>query len=80
MTRAVRLVAEWAFGELGVRRISLLVDPRNSASVAVAERAGFEHEGVLRSWTDVNGERVDHASYSLLPTDASASAHFLAPS
>jgi RimJ/RimL family protein N-acetyltransferase len=52
-----------------VQRIGLLADPRNVASVRVAERAGFLHEGVLRSWVDVNGERVDHASFSLLPTD-----------
>ena len=42
---------------------------RNVASMRVAERAGFQREGVLRSWVDVNGDRVDHVSFSLLPTD-----------
>jgi ribosomal-protein-alanine N-acetyltransferase len=69
VTRSIALVARWAFGELGMQRISLLADPRNEASVRVAERAGFKREGVLRSWTDVNGERVDHVSYSLIPAD-----------
>jgi len=68
-THALVLVSRWAFDELGVKRIGLLADPRNVASLRVAERAGFQREGVLRSWADVNGERVDHASYSLLPTD-----------
>jgi RimJ/RimL family protein N-acetyltransferase len=69
VTHALALTSHWAFEELGVQRIGLLADPRNVASVRVAERAGFLHEGVLRSWVDVNGERVDHASFSLLPTD-----------
>lgn len=69
VNRSIALVTRWAFSELGMERVSLLADPRNEASVRVAERAGFTREGVLRSWTDVNGERVDHVSYSLLPSD-----------
>lgn len=71
VTHALLLVSRWAFDQLGLHRIGLLADPRNVASVRLAERAGFKREGVLRSWVDVNGERVDHASYSLLPTDPS---------
>ena len=66
---ALMLVSRWAFDELRVKRIGLLADPRNVASVRVAERAGFQREGVLRSWVEVNGERVDYVSFSLLPTD-----------
>jgi len=69
VTHALMLVSCWAFDELGVKRIGLLADPRNVASVRLAERAGFHREGVLRSWVDVNGERVDHISFSLLPSD-----------
>jgi [ribosomal protein S5]-alanine N-acetyltransferase len=69
VAHALVLVSRWAFDELGVKRIGLLADPRNVASLRVAERAGFQREGVLRAWADVNGERVDQASYSLLPTD-----------
>ena len=69
MTRALLLVTRWAFAEVGLKRIGLLADPRNAASVNVAERAGFKQEGVLRSWADIKGERVDHVSYSLLPAD-----------
>jgi RimJ/RimL family protein N-acetyltransferase len=67
---ALVLVARWGFDELDVQRITLLADPRNVASARVAERAGFQREGVLRSWTEVNGERVDHVAFSLLPTDS----------
>jgi RimJ/RimL family protein N-acetyltransferase len=69
VSRALLLVTGWAFAELGMERIGLLADPQNAASIRVAERAGFKREGVLRSWADVNGERVDHVSYSLIPAD-----------
>ena len=75
VTHALPLVSRWAFDELGLKRIGLLADPRNVASVRLAERAGFQREGVLRSWVDVNGERVDHVSFSLLPTDPKAHTH-----
>jgi RimJ/RimL family protein N-acetyltransferase len=69
VTHALLLVARWAFDELDVKRIGLLADPRNTSSIRVAERVGFQREGLLRSWVEVNGERVDHVSFSLLPTD-----------
>jgi len=40
--RAVRLVAEWAFGPLGLSELLLEIDPLNVASVRVAEKCGFE--------------------------------------
>jgi [ribosomal protein S5]-alanine N-acetyltransferase len=71
-TSALVLVARWAFDALGVKRIGLNTDPRNIASVRVAERVGFTREGLLRSWADINGERVDQVSFSLLPSDLTA--------
>ena len=40
-TRAVELVAGWAFGTLGIERLELRAMAENSASHAVAARAGF---------------------------------------
>jgi RimJ/RimL family protein N-acetyltransferase len=40
-TRAVELVAGWAFGTLGLERLELRTMQENTASQAVAERAGF---------------------------------------
>ena len=47
-TRAVRLLAEHAIGHLGARRVEAEVDPRNTASLRVATRAGLRREGVRR--------------------------------
>lgn len=65
-TRAVRLLARYAFAELGRERLEIMVQPGNAASLLVAERAGFRREGVLRSHARVKGERVDLVMLSLL--------------
>jgi [ribosomal protein S5]-alanine N-acetyltransferase len=66
MTRAIRLLSAWAFENLPVDRLEILVQPENAPSRAVAERAGFEFEGILRSHTIIKGVRRDMCSYSLL--------------
>jgi RimJ/RimL family protein N-acetyltransferase len=69
MTKAVLLVAGWAFESLGVRRLQLATDPDNLASQRVAERAGFRCEGTLRAWLIARDDRRDAVMYSLLPQD-----------
>jgi RimJ/RimL family protein N-acetyltransferase len=66
-TRAVRLLCEWAFERLDLVRIKLHTLPGNRASERVAERAGFTREGLLRSFAEMKGERVDITMFSLLP-------------
>ncbi|MEU6819013.1 GNAT family N-acetyltransferase [Streptomyces atriruber] len=43
--RAVRLLAGWALGELGLTRLLLEAAEENTASVRVAEKCGFERIG-----------------------------------
>ena len=83
-TRAVRLLARWAFEELGLARVELRVHPDNLASQRVAHRAGFRREGIERaSRASPDGARFDSVVYSLLPgehrpaatRDASALSH-----
>ncbi len=66
---AAHALAEWGLG-LGAPRIHLLADVGNTASLAVAVRAGFIREGVLRSCLDYrDGSRGDAAIFSRLPED-----------
>jgi RimJ/RimL family protein N-acetyltransferase len=67
-TRAVQLAVRWAF-ESGAERIQLRADAQNTASIAVAERAGFRREGVIRSsrYNPRIGRRMDFVLFSLLP-------------
>jgi RimJ/RimL family protein N-acetyltransferase len=66
-TQAVRLLARWAFDELGLARLELTCGPDNEASQHVAERCGFSPEGLLRSHVPFKGARRDSVIYSLLP-------------
>lgn len=68
-TTAARLVAGWAFDELGIKRLSLQTAPENAASQRVAERAGFTCEGCLRAWMPTAAGRRDSVMFSLLPDD-----------
>lgn len=66
MTRAVQLLSRWIFQAFPVDRIEITIEPANAASRAVAERAGYTLEGVLRSYTVIKETRRDMAIYSLL--------------
>ena len=66
---AVQLVSEWAFAELDLKRLQLSIHPDNQASHRVAEKAGYQFEGTLRSVKNIRGVRVDGALYSRLPAD-----------
>ena len=65
--RGVRLMVRWAMPTLGLERVQLMADLRNLASQRVAEACGFRREGVLRSYEDRLGERIDYVMFSVLP-------------
>jgi ribosomal-protein-alanine N-acetyltransferase len=68
-TRSVRLVSRWALGQLGLARLSISAEPSNVRSHRVAQRSGFVREGVLSSYAEVAGRRVDCVVFSLVPAD-----------
>lgn len=66
-TRAVRLLTDWTFRTTGVIRLELYTDMQNERSGRVALRAGFEPEGLRRSWDlDREGRPIDAAFYVML--------------
>jgi RimJ/RimL family protein N-acetyltransferase len=67
--RGVRLLSSWAFHELGAVRVEIVTDVENLASQRVAEKAGFQREGILRRRLEVKGRRSDCVMFSLLPAD-----------
>lgn len=68
-TRALGLIARFAFDELAAARVQLTTEPGNLGSQRVAEKAGFVREGTLRSRLLVKGRRRDAVMFSLLPAD-----------
>ncbi len=61
---ALDLVTEWAFCHFDVVRVQLVTMVDNHASQRVAERCGFEREGVLRAWQPVQDTQPDVVMYS----------------
>jgi Acetyltransferases, including N-acetylases of ribosomal proteins len=68
MTRAVRLVCDWLFAQ-GVGRLEVRTHPDNVASQRLAERSGFQQEGLERRSIWLHGRRADALLWSLLPDD-----------
>jgi RimJ/RimL family protein N-acetyltransferase len=68
-SRALRLAAAWALGELGLRRVFAEAAVENAASIRAIEKAGFRREGVLRAHCVTHGRRHDCVMFSLLPDD-----------
>ncbi|MFI9171656.1 GNAT family N-acetyltransferase [Streptomyces lincolnensis] len=69
VTEAVLAVARWAFTDLCLDRVEWRAEVGNTASRAVAERAGFVIEGVMRSAIIHRGARRDCWVGALLPSD-----------
>lgn len=66
MSRAVRLLVEYAFEALDLHRIEIHVATENHRSRRIPERLGFTMEGVLRQVQRMRGAYYDHALYTLL--------------
>jgi [ribosomal protein S5]-alanine N-acetyltransferase len=69
---ALRAITHWAFDQQMYRRAQLLVDPDNTASQAVAVKAGYQREGLLRAYGPAGkelGAGRDLVMYAMLPGD-----------
>lgn len=64
--RALRLLTAASFERWGLQRVELHIDPENDRSQAVAGRAGYVLEGVLRRRLRHRGELRDLAVYAAL--------------
>jgi RimJ/RimL family protein N-acetyltransferase len=66
---AVRLLTGWALSSLGLGRAQVFIATQNAAALRVAEGAVFGREGVLRSYWEEQGVRLDVVVLSRLPGD-----------
>lgn len=76
MRGAVERVTNFAFETLSLVRVEAACLEDNVASRALLERCGFQVEGVVRGYLEVNGTVRDHVLYARLaqdtPTEANA--------
>jgi 8-oxo-dGTP pyrophosphatase MutT (NUDIX family) len=69
-SRAVRMLVDYCFGELGLIRVSARVDVDNLASLRTAARAGLRREGIARSVETTGDRRADQVVLARLVGDA----------
>ena len=69
VTRATRLLIDYAFNELKMNRIEIQCSAENIRSAAIPERLGFKLEGYLRQSEFRNGKLHDFKIYGLLADD-----------
>lgn len=68
-TDAVRTMLDFAFGPLGLHRVTAAIGPDNAASHALVRSLGFRLEGVLRDHVHTNGAWRDSVLYSVLASE-----------
>jgi ribosomal-protein-alanine N-acetyltransferase len=66
MTEGIALVLDVAFTKLGLNRVEINVQPRNTRSLRLALRLGFRREGFSPKYVMVDGRFRDHLRTALL--------------
>jgi [ribosomal protein S5]-alanine N-acetyltransferase len=66
MTEGLKLVARFAFTEMGLHRLEANIQPENVASIALVRKCGFRKEGFSPRYLRVMGEWRDHERWALL--------------
>ena len=69
MTEAVQLMLKYAFEHLKLHRLEANIQPRNIASIALVERAGFTREGYSRRYLKICGRWRDHERWAIIADD-----------
>lgn len=69
MKRAVTLALSDVFFGMGLERVEAACIAKNERSKRLLARLGFQREGYLRQYLEINGERQDHYLYAILRQD-----------
>ena len=65
MSEGLRLVITHAFGRLGLHRLEANIQPDNSPSLRLVERAGFVKEGFSQNYLLIDGQWRDHERWAI---------------
>jgi len=69
-TEAVRLTTRYLFDRTHLNRIRLILHPDNAASIRVAEKCGYRHEGTARSAWYHRGRHHDVEVFAIVRAEA----------
>jgi ribosomal-protein-alanine N-acetyltransferase len=65
LTEAMRLLLREAFTTLRLHRLEANIQPGNVASIALAERCGFQYEGFSPRYLKLGGRWRDHERWAI---------------
>lgn len=68
-TEALNLILRFAFSQLKLHRVEANIQPDNTASRALARRAGFQCEGYSPRFLKIGGRWRDHERWAILFED-----------
>jgi ribosomal-protein-alanine N-acetyltransferase len=68
-TEAFAMFVRWSATTLDLGRLQVLVAQENEPALRLAERTGFRREGLLRSYWEHDGDRLDAVMLSMLPDE-----------
>jgi ribosomal-protein-alanine N-acetyltransferase len=63
-TSALNALTRFAWTIPALYRVELYIEPWNASSIHVAEAAGYQREGLLRSYQEIGGTRRDMLLYA----------------
>ena len=66
MTKGLRAIIPFVFETLRLHRLEAACLPKNTASIQLLEKAGFDNEGLARRYLRINGVWQDHILYAIL--------------
>jgi len=69
MKKTVRAITRHVFTDLNLCRVEAACLPDNKRSSRLLEKAGFQREGLLRKYLEIDGVRRDHILYARLADD-----------
>ncbi|SCF82433.1 ribosomal-protein-alanine N-acetyltransferase [Streptomyces sp. MnatMP-M27] len=65
MSEGLKLVMQFAFGELGLHRLEANIQPANARSLSLVKRLGFQQEGYSTNFQFVSGAWRDHERWAI---------------
>lgn len=75
MSAGLELVLEKVFGELALHRVEANIQPKNTRSIRLVERAGFRLEGLSPRYLKIAGRWRDHERWAMTSEDRELGKH-----
>ncbi|MBW9157761.1 GNAT family N-acetyltransferase [Clostridium tagluense] len=69
MTKALKIFIDYAFNEMGLNKIEILIAEENFKSRALPEKYGFKEEGIVRDAECLNDKYVNHILFGILKSE-----------